>query len=211
MQKRDTAAAHRDADALAAETSPIPPGMKIIARGVYQDTAIARNFVLILQMQNLFVALVIGLIQVSGIVQALFYVLLNSGLLIYLPIARPFKSRLLYVLLGGNCGGHLILGVIAALLGSNDRYPTMSSTAKDAIGIIMIGIEVVMLAGSFIIAGVTIVQTLMRFFRKKKVSDTQIEKLEKEQKIAVAVEDDDTSRNRLIENDEFAFKRRKKN
>jgi len=202
MQKKSTTTTtttRRNPDA--PDILTIPPGMRVIIEGIYQDTIISRNFVLILQLHNHFLSLIIALTQDSGVVQAMFYILLNSAMLVYLPIARPFKSRVLYIIFGCNCGGQLILGVFAALLGSNDRYPTMTSTTLCAIGIMMIMVEVILLFGSFIITITIIVQMLRGLLQKKKVSDIKVEKQNKS--------GGDTSRSKLVEDEGIKLKRKK--
>ena len=187
------------------EPLPIPLNMCIIALDIYQDSFFSRNFVLVLQVHNFLLALVISLIQVSGIVQSLYFVLLHSLLLVYLPTFRPFKNSLQYIIMGMNCIGQLILSVIAALLGSNDRYPSISDSTKTAIGKVMIGIELVLLIGSSLLAIIIIIKKIKSFFPQQKVSDSKVIKMKKFEKEF----GHDTSRTGLIKSEKPPGKVRK--
>ena len=159
-----------------------PQSMKIICQDIHQDTALSRNYFFVYEIQTLGVVVMLATTEVSGLAQAFFYILFTSFYIMYFMFVRPFKKKLLYVIVFVNEGCQLALGIIAAILGANDLYSgTMNEDTKSSWGTIMIWIISNLLIFSCVIAVVDVLVQLIQHFQRNKVTSNSVQKIKLEE------------------------------
>ena len=151
-----------------------PQSMQIICQDIHQDTALSKNYFFVSTIQTLGVVVMLTTIQISGLAQAFFYILFTSFYIVYFIFVRPFKKKLLYVIVFINEGCQLALGIIAVRLGANDLYSgTMSDDTKNFQGAAMIGIVLGLLVFSCVIAVVDVVLQVIEYADKQKKTSSR--------------------------------------
>ena len=125
-------------------SSPPPPleltlkRCSIVIEDFNTNNVIAKNFMLVNLGQNLLVIFILFFFQNNGIMQAVLYTILTSAYIALLIIKRPYKSRVQTAILILNNICKIIMGIVAALLGINEKTSIISQNIITHLGSVLI-------------------------------------------------------------------------
>ena len=148
----------------------VPSSVAIITEDFVSRNAFTRNFFLIMLLQNFLMILLIFFFQNYGLAQAIVYTILTLLYVAIIAWQRPYKSKFQLVLLLINQISKVAMGIIAIMIGVNERtnsipqtVMTKAGTALMSLIIVVIGINLVI---ALLITGIELFQGVRRMVNK---------------------------------------------
>jgi hypothetical protein len=167
-------------DKLTEKWVEVPPNIRIIAEDFHGKNRFTRNYLLIMLLESLLVILINFFLQDYGLVQAILYTIV---MLIFLSLAawqRSYKSVLQMFILLLNLSTKTVMGIIAIILGINEKRAFTSLQIIETMGLILITLIIIVIVInvviSLVIMGAPIYKGLKKWRakQKNKCSSTQI-------------------------------------
>ena len=145
----------------------VPKSVGIIVEDFHDRNRFARNFMLVMMTVDLLMVLIVFLFQDHGLAQAIMYTVTTLMYVCLIIWQRPYKSKAQTALLLLNQTSKIGLGIVAIMLGVNEKTQSISAAAVTQMGYSLILMIVIVIGINLIIAlGITVV-TLYEGVKKK--------------------------------------------
>ena len=115
----------------------VPDSLEILVEDFRENKTFARNFILVMLLETFLQILVIFFFQDNGLTQAILYIIIVLGFFLLSAWKRPYKSSLHQAILLLNQGSKLVMGIIAAVFGINDKLQCISEELTNLMGLIL--------------------------------------------------------------------------